>query len=142
MGKTKFFSLLIFLSFLSCQKENLSNELNENNNSNVRENKLLGKWNWVKSYSKHSQTVSNPSTEGYSLKVEFTDYDTAYFYINDSLYQIKSYYLSDDTTYVDTSNTVTTIRFDSIQAGYLYWYGDTLVLDYSNVDKLIEYYVK
>lgn len=135
---TPFLFILVFS--LGCQKENLT--LNHSNIVNTTSNKLLGKWTWVKSFSKHTQTVSTPLTEGYSYSMEFYNNDSVDFYKNNVLESSTRYVVDTIPTNTDTLSSSVIILFNINQIGYLYFLNDTLVLDYSYMDKLIQYYVK
>ena len=69
--KTPFILLLILISFLfsNCKKESAGGIAFPNSDSK----QLVGTWNWVESSGGFSGATINPSTEGYSKQIGFSE---------------------------------------------------------------------
>lgn len=84
-----FFSFLLGGCLLSgCKKEEpINNPMHE---------KLLGSWEWIGSYGGYSFTTITPSSEGYTVRIEFTRDGRRKLYINNKQTSVVKYSIIED----------------------------------------------
>jgi hypothetical protein len=112
---------ILILASGSCQKD-----------EKAIPDQVIGNWVWIKTIIPYSQEETNPRTDGFSMKLEFSSNGTIKEYKNGLLTSTSNYSISHDQHgYLVTS---------TIIASHFYFINDTLIFSEAYVDGPAHYY--
>lgn len=119
--------IVLFVLTTDCQKHSDSDA-----------DKIIGKWDWVKSISSWTGLASNPQTTGYTNAIEFTYNGIMNEYKNDTLTTTTNYNVEANS---NDPNKSTLVYHSSIRVQISFNH-DTLILNSAYVDGPISYYIR